>query len=267
MEMQIAACRRIHRQGFVTSAAPTNCFGQREKERSQGAGGCAQSCRHGQDQSSSTLERSNVKQVESSAACRSHSFPCRGWTPALLVHAQTVCAKKLKVDLSVEVHHCECRCCRYGVAAWVDTRAGTTLTVRAIAAIPRKRNSPASFITFDGLPPEAEHLATRGSQRPRRTRCHWCEFTPNASLQTCSVRCAATAHPGSSSPSRRCRVAADPALSTPGGRDIGLVAKLDACRLQDRALDTYAANRALSLPASTPAAQTCFARSGCNVSA
>jgi GTP cyclohydrolase II len=33
------------------------------------------------------------------------------------------------------------------------------------------------------------------------------------------------------------------------GRGVGLVAKLDAYRLQDRGLDTYAANRALSLPA------------------
>jgi GTP cyclohydrolase II len=33
------------------------------------------------------------------------------------------------------------------------------------------------------------------------------------------------------------------------GRGIGLAAKLDAYRLQDRGLDTFAANQALSLPA------------------
>src|ERR1019366_6635189 len=43
----------------------------------------------------------------------------------------------------------------------VDTRACTALTVRAIVAMPLKSGSPASFITFDGLPPEVEHFAIR----------------------------------------------------------------------------------------------------------
>ena len=131
----------------------------------------------------------------------------------------------------------------------VDTRACTALTVRAIVAMPLKSGSPASFITFDGLPPEVEHFAIR--------------FAEAAENKVPLVRIHSECVTGDVFGSLRCDCGSPleqsiEALQTCGGivlylrqegRGIGLVAKLDAYRLQDRGLDTYAANRALPLPA------------------
>ncbi|MBI1395880.1 MAG: GTP cyclohydrolase II RibA [Betaproteobacteria bacterium] len=127
--------------------------------------------------------------------------------------------------------------------------AGRTVSVRNEVCIPVRDDARARFVTFDGLPDGAEHFAVR--------------FEGVEPRDPPIVRMHSECITGDVFASRRCdcgdqlRHALDVLHAAGGfllylrqeGRGIGLVAKLDAYRLQDAGADTFAANRALDLPA------------------
>lgn len=121
--------------------------------------------------------------------------------------------------------------------------------IHSVVAIPLKSGGGATFVTFDGLAGGAEHFALRfgtiDAASPPLVRMHSECITGDVFG---SLRCDCGA---------QLAQAVDTLQASGGillylrqeGRGIGLAAKLDAYKLQDRGLDTYAANRALSLPA------------------
>jgi len=110
------------------------------------------------------------------------------------------------------------------------------------------RGGQASFITFDGLSRNEEHFAV--------------QFGPMDAETVPLVRMHSECITGDVFGSLRCDCGAQLSQAIDRfhtcnglllylrqeGRGIGLVAKLDAYKLQDNGLDTYAANRALSWP-------------------
>jgi GTP cyclohydrolase II len=125
---------------------------------------------------------------------------------------------------------------------------GVRVAVRNAVTIPLRRDSLTTFITFDGLA-KSDHFAIR--------------FGEIRNSVTPLVRMHSECVTGDVFGSLRCDCGAQLAeavetLHARGGillylrqegRGIGLAAKLDAYVLQDAGLDTYTANRALSLPA------------------
>ena len=125
---------------------------------------------------------------------------------------------------------------------------GVHVAVRNAVAIPLRRGSLTTFMTFDGLA-KSDHFAIRFGDIP----------ASGAPLVRMHSECVT----GDLFGSLRCDCGAQLAeavetLHAAGGillylrqegRGIGLAAKLDAYMLQDAGLDTYAANQALSLPA------------------
>ena len=119
---------------------------------------------------------------------------------------------------------------------------------RSRIEIPIRNGALGTFITFDGLGPGADHFAV--------------SFGP-AARGAPLVRMHSECITGDVFGSLRCDCGAQLEQSLDWfaaaggvllylrqeGRGIGLLAKLDAYVLQDRGLDTFAANRALSLPA------------------
>ncbi len=128
------------------------------------------------------------------------------------------------------------------------SRPKRRVSVRSEVDIALDCGAAASFITFDGLASDTPHFALR--------------FGPPGLQDVPLVRMHSECVTGDVFGSLRCDCgsqlkAAITNLKEVGGmllylrqegRGIGLVAKLDAYRLQNRGLDTYAANRALSLP-------------------
>jgi GTP cyclohydrolase II len=121
--------------------------------------------------------------------------------------------------------------------------------VRSRVMIPLHKGQEAQFVTFDGLPGGKEHFAVifgaKIAENPV-VRVH-SECVTGDVFGSLRCDCGAQLHQ-----------AMDMMNSTGGillylrqeGRGIGLVAKLDAYRLQqEQGLDTYAANEALALPA------------------
>ena len=120
--------------------------------------------------------------------------------------------------------------------------------LRNTVRIPIRHGVTASFLTFDGFDEPAEHFALRLGQS-----------LPEVPLVRLHSECIT----GDVFGSQRCDCgpqlndAIDMMAINGGllvyprqeGRGIGLRAKLDAYRLQDEGLDTYAANEALHLPA------------------
>lgn len=127
--------------------------------------------------------------------------------------------------------------------------SSTAVKIHATVAIPLKSGVKAAFMTFDGLAGEAEHFAIRfgvlDPAHPPLVRMHSECITGDVFG---SLRCDC---------GEQLTQSVDALQESGGillylrqeGRGIGLAAKLDAYKLQDRGLDTYAANRALSLPA------------------
>jgi GTP cyclohydrolase II len=127
--------------------------------------------------------------------------------------------------------------------------AQPVVTVRDRVSIPLRGGADALFVTFHGMDPASEHFAV--------------QFGPLAAAGVPLVRMHSECITGDVFGSLRCDCGAQLAQATERlqaeggvllylrqeGRGIGLAAKLAAYRLQDGGLDTYAANRALSLPA------------------
>ena len=125
---------------------------------------------------------------------------------------------------------------------------GVHVAVRNAVAVPLRHGALTTFVTFDGLA-NSDHFAIR--------------FGDIRNSATPLVRMHSECVTGDVFGSLRCDCGAQLAeavetLHAGGGillylrqegRGIGLAAKLDAYVLQDAGLDTYAANRALSLPA------------------
>src|SRR5664279_4439451 len=152
----------------------------------------------------------------------------------------------------------------------VDTRACTALTVRTIVAMPLKSGSPASFITFDGLPPEVEHFAIRFAEAAENKvplvrihsecvtgdvfgslRCD-CGSPLEQSIERCrpaAGSCSIYARKGEASDSL-------PSSTPTGSRIAAWISMQPTGRCP-----------CPRTHASTPTAQTCFARWACNVSA
>ena len=74
MEMQITACRRIHLQGFVTSAGPTICSVKKGESACEALCRLGDSCRHREDEPIADSRSSSMKQAEPRSACGSKSF-------------------------------------------------------------------------------------------------------------------------------------------------------------------------------------------------
>jgi GTP cyclohydrolase II len=127
--------------------------------------------------------------------------------------------------------------------------AETTVSLRRSVEIPLKGGAMSTFMTFDGFTPAAEHFAVKfGTVAPGSTpwvRLHSECITGDVFG---SLRCDCGA---------QLSQAVDALEASSGlllylrqeGRGIGLLAKMDAYKLQDGGLDTFAANEALSLPA------------------
>ncbi len=124
-----------------------------------------------------------------------------------------------------------------------------TITIRSQVPIPLESAPDARFVTFDGLPDHSEHFAV---------------VFGHPSTDAPLVRVHSECITGDVFGSLRCDCGSQlkhaiKMMQASGGillylrqegRGIGLVAKLDAYRLQhEQGLDTYAANEAISLPA------------------
>jgi len=121
-------------------------------------------------------------------------------------------------------------------------------SVRTEVAIPLQSNVTPDFITFNGLPHEAEHFALRftGVQPgiPPLVRIHSECITGDLFR---SLRCDCGAQLQEAITLLK-RAGGFLLYLRQEGRGVGLYNKLDAYRLQEQGLDTYAANRRLSLP-------------------
>ncbi len=124
-----------------------------------------------------------------------------------------------------------------------------TVTIRSQVPIPLESAPDARFVTFDGLSDRAEHFAVvfgNPSTEAPLVRVH-CECITGDVFG--SLRCDC----GSQLQHAMQMMQAGGGILLylrQEGRGIGLVAKLDAYRLQhEQGLDTYAANEAMSLPA------------------
>jgi GTP cyclohydrolase II len=129
------------------------------------------------------------------------------------------------------------------------TQTDSAVSLRRSVEIPLKGNVMSSFMTFNGFSPAAEHFAVK--------------FGTVESGSSPWVRVHSECITGDVFGSLRCDCGAqlnqaiDVLQASSGlllylrqeGRGIGLLAKMDAYKLQDGGLDTYAANEALSLPA------------------